>query len=344
MASGEVRGGAPASCEFDLLDPGRTVSTHRRPRAHRRLGVRAGGGRRRRAVGARSGAGASPPRRRPVPIVVACRSSTWASATLGASDGREGYAAALAARRRRSTWPAAVGRRGGAGTGATVARGGAGPRQRPGGLVSAGARWATSGWRRWWRSTPPACRAATRAAVARPPAWAAGGLGAGGNTTIGLVATNARIDKAGLPPGGPGRPRRPGPGGVPGPHARRRRRLRGRPGATGRGGRRPDVVRAAGRVHVVGGPGTPAWHRPASPIGRLGPACRDQPPGRRCARRRSRVRSTAAALVAVTRSWTSRGLAAALADLAAPATSCCWRATWGRARRPSPRASGGASG
>jgi L-aminopeptidase/D-esterase-like protein len=201
VASGEVRGGAPASREVALLDPVRTVA---------RLDalVLTGGS----AFGLASadgvarfceerGMGFATPAG-PVPIVVAL---ALFDLTVGDPSVRpgadEGYAACVAA----TDGPVEVGPVG-AGTGATVSGGGpltaAGdpaPRQ-PGGLVTGGARVG---------DLVVAALVAVNAAgvpgaddgLAVDAARALGTTGGPergfGNTTIGLVATNAALDKVG---------------------------------------------------------------------------------------------------------------------------------------------------
>jgi len=192
VASGEVRGGAPATREFALLDPVRMVT---------RLDalVLTGGS----AFGLAAadgvvrhceerGAGFVTPEG-PVPIVV-----VLALYDLGTGDPTvrpgpdQGYAACVAA----AAGPVETGRVG-AGTGARVS-GPDFPTRAPGGLVTAGAR---------------AGDLVVAALVAVNAAGMPGGddalavhiaerdpvsLGAGlTNTTIGVVATNARLDKLG---------------------------------------------------------------------------------------------------------------------------------------------------
>ena len=118
VGAGEVRGGAPATRELALLEPGRTVDARRRGRARRRLGVRARGGRRRDALPRRARAGlpdrgrAGADRARRVRV----RSRrARASARPGAD---EGYAAAVAAAAATRLRPGRVG----AGRGATVGK------------------------------------------------------------------------------------------------------------------------------------------------------------------------------------------------------------------------------
>lgn len=216
VASGEVRGGAPATREVALLDPTRTVA---------RLDalVLTGGS----AFGLAAADGVArwceergmgfPTPAGPVPIVVALALFDLMVGDPAVRPGPgEGYAACVAA----TAGPVAAGRVG-AGTGATVGGGGAavpgpGPRpRRPGGLVTAASRVgdlvvaalvAVNA-----AGAPGADDAlATGIAAAAAPAgrgdadapgapggpWSAG-LAGMGNTTIGLVATNARLDKLG---------------------------------------------------------------------------------------------------------------------------------------------------
>jgi L-aminopeptidase/D-esterase-like protein len=220
VASGEVRGGAPATREVELLDPGRTVD---------RIDalVLTGGS----AFGLASadgvvrfceerGMGFATPAG-PVPIVVALGLFDLLVGNASVRPGPdEGYTACVAA----SAGPVATGRIG-AGTGATVAagsgpvpggpderaaRGGpagtdaapapapADPARRPGGLVTAGARVG---------DLVVASLVAVNAAgapgaddtLALDIARVAGGGGGPvfGNTVVGLVATNASLDKRG---------------------------------------------------------------------------------------------------------------------------------------------------
>jgi L-aminopeptidase/D-esterase-like protein len=219
VASGEVRGGAPATRETALLEPSRTVT---------RLDalVLTGGS----AFGLATADGVVrfceergmgfPTPAGPVPIVVALGLFDLSAGDPTVRPGpTEGYAACVAA----TAGPVDVGRVG-AGTGATVGPpagpaaagspaegappGGASPREwvpprrRPGGLVTAGARAgdlvvaalvAVNA-----AGTPGADDAValdaglpSGAAIPAPPA----GAGPLANTTIGLVATNADLDK-----------------------------------------------------------------------------------------------------------------------------------------------------
>lgn len=226
VASGEVRGGAPASREVALLDPTRTV-------AHLDAVLLTGGSAfglaaadgvvrfcEERGMGFVTPAG-------PVPMVVALALFDLMVGDPTVRPGPdEGHAACVAA----GPGPVAVGRVG-AGAGATVAGspagagadsplagpgagspGGAGtetpasgpgegrPARRPGGLVAAGARVhdlvvaalvAVNA-----AGTPGAGDADALALPAgpEPPGGPAVGLG---NTTVGVVATNATLDKVG---------------------------------------------------------------------------------------------------------------------------------------------------
>lgn len=226
VASGEVRGGAPATREFELLDPGRMVD---------RIDalVLTGGS----AFGLASadgvvrfceerGMGFATPAG-PVPIVVALGLFDLMVGDASVRPGRdEGYTACVAA----TAGPVETGRIG-AGTGATVAAasapppeggvhraardrgappGPSDPARRPGGLVTATARVG---------DLVVASLVAVNAAgapgaddtLALDIAQVSGGAGAGfaaapggdggsslagfGNTVIGLVATNAALDK-----------------------------------------------------------------------------------------------------------------------------------------------------
>jgi L-aminopeptidase/D-esterase-like protein len=197
VASGDLRGGAPATRDFELLDPRRTVDRIDAVvlTGGSAFGLAAADGAMRfceeRGLGFATPAG-------PVPIVVAL-----GLFDLGVGDPRirpgadQGYAACEAA----TDGPVELGTVG-AGAGATVAKlGGAGDR-RSGGLVSAGVR---SGDLRVATlvavnavGAPGAeDRTALDMAAARD---VAGGrvTGSGfGSTTIGLLATNAHLDKVG---------------------------------------------------------------------------------------------------------------------------------------------------
>jgi L-aminopeptidase/D-esterase-like protein len=224
VASGEVRGGAPATREVALLEPTRSVS---------RLDalVLTGGS----AFGLASADGAVrfceerglgfPTPGGPVPIVVALGLYDLSTGDPSVRPGAdEGYAACVAA----EAGPVAVGRVG-AGAGATVAgmravADEAGPvERRPGGLVTAAVRVdelvvaalvavnaagvpgaADDLAIDIARVGPPGADAPRRFADGdrRPPAEAAARAsgddpGGFGNTTVGLVATNAELDKVG---------------------------------------------------------------------------------------------------------------------------------------------------
>jgi L-aminopeptidase/D-esterase-like protein len=204
VASGEVRGGAPASREMALLDPTRTVS---------RLDalVLTGGS----AFGLAAADGAMrfceerglgfPTPAGPVPIVVALGLFDLMVGDPTVRPGPdEGYAACVAA----TTGPVDVGRVG-AGTGATVGAlpsappgATAQPRRRAGGLVTASGRAGdlvvaalvavnAAGVPGGDDAAALDATLDSGAALAAPPAGGAGQA----NTTIGLVATNADLDK-----------------------------------------------------------------------------------------------------------------------------------------------------
>ncbi|HEX6420472.1 MAG TPA: P1 family peptidase [Acidimicrobiales bacterium] len=212
VASGEVRGGAPATREVALLDPTRTVA---------RLDalVLTGGS----AFGLAAADGVArwceergmgfPTPAGPVPIVVALGLFDLMVGDPAVRPGPgEGYAACEAA----SDGPVAAGRVG-AGTGATVGGGGAAvpgagpPGRRPGGLVTAASRVGdlvvaalvavnAAGTPGGDDALAPGIAAARAPSAGDPDAaatpWSAGLAGLG-NTTIGVVATNARLDKLG---------------------------------------------------------------------------------------------------------------------------------------------------
>jgi L-aminopeptidase/D-esterase-like protein len=204
VASGEVRGGAPASREMALLDPTRTVS---------RLDalVLTGGS----AFGLAAADGAMrfceergmgfPTPAGPVPIVVALGLFDLMVGDPTVRPGPdEGYAACVAA----TTGPVDVGRVG-AGTGATVGTrpsappgATAPPRRRAGGLVTASGRAGdlvvaalvavnAAGVPGGDDAAALDAALTSGAAIVAPPAGAAEQA----NTTIGLVATNADLDK-----------------------------------------------------------------------------------------------------------------------------------------------------
>jgi L-aminopeptidase/D-esterase-like protein len=197
VASGEVRGGAPATRDFELLDPRRTATRIDAVvlTGGSAFGLAAADGAMRfceeRGRGFATPAG-------PVPIVVALGLFDLGVGDSAVRPGADqGYAACQAA----ADGPVELGTVG-AGTGATVAKlDPAGDRQ-PGGLVSAGVE--TRGLRVATLVAVNAAgvpgaedRMALDIAAARDVA-AARVTGTGfGNTTIGLVATNARLDKVG---------------------------------------------------------------------------------------------------------------------------------------------------
>lgn len=190
VASGEVRGGAPATREWALLAPHRTV-------AHLDAVVLAGGSAfglaaadgvarfcEERGMGVTTVAG-------PVPIVVAA-----ALFDLGVGDpsvrprAESGYAACVAA----TAGEVAVGRIG-AGAGATVGKWRGREHARPGGVGSAafdagplvvGALVAVNAWGDVGTVDGP-----------EPAQWPTGSAHRFGSTTIGVIATNATLDKVG---------------------------------------------------------------------------------------------------------------------------------------------------
>jgi L-aminopeptidase/D-esterase-like protein len=195
VASGDARGGAPATRDFVLLDPRRTVSRIDAVvlTGGSAFGLAAADGAMRfceeRGVGFATPAG-------PVPIVVALGLFDLGVGDPAVRPGADqGYAACEAA----TDGPVELGTVG-AGTGATVAKldpaGG-----RPGGLVSAGAQ---AGELRLAALVAVNAvgvpggedRTALDIAAARDAAARVTGTGFG-NTTIGMVATNARLDKVG---------------------------------------------------------------------------------------------------------------------------------------------------
>jgi L-aminopeptidase/D-esterase-like protein len=195
VASGEVRGGAPATREVELLDPGRTVS---------RLDalVLTGGS----AFGLASADGVVqfceergmgfPTPAGPVPIVVALGLFDLMVGDPAVRPGPdEGYAACVGA----STDPVETGRVG-AGTGATVGTVGDAavpPGRAPGGLVTAGARvddLVVAALVAMNAAGVPGADDAMAVDVARRGADPAAPVF--GNTVIGLVATTATLDKA----------------------------------------------------------------------------------------------------------------------------------------------------
>lgn len=191
VASGEVRGGAPASREFALLDPVRLVD--------RVDAVVLSGGSAFGLAAAEGvmtllrerGAGLPTPFG-PVPIVVGL-SLFDASVGTGPPDAAAGRAAALAAL---SGAPLATGGAG-AGTGATTGKwrgrldpGGLGRADRPAGAATVTALVAVNAW---GDVLGPDGSPVTGGDVTGAPV--APGLGQ--NTTIGVVLTDARLDKAG---------------------------------------------------------------------------------------------------------------------------------------------------
>ncbi len=195
VASGEVRGGAPGSREWALLDPRRTVR-------HVDAVVLTGGS----ALGLATCDGAArwceergigwPTAAGPVPIVVGLVIFDLTVGTVGARPGTEaGYAACLDAR----AGTDAVGRgRVGAGTGATIGKWRGAEHSRPAGIGSAAA-----------THEGVTVAALVVANGVGDPAGPAGGepgprvLATGGPpvadgeaTTIGVVVTDARLGKA----------------------------------------------------------------------------------------------------------------------------------------------------
>jgi L-aminopeptidase/D-esterase-like protein len=188
VASGEVRGGAPATREFALLDPQRMVTRLDALvlTGGSAFGLAAADGVMRHCE--ERGAGFVTPEG-PVPIVVALALYDLGTGDASVRPGADqGYAACVAA----TAGPVETGRVG-AGTGARVS-GPDFPARAPGGLVTAGAR---SG------DLVVAALVAVNAAgqpggddalALRLAELPARGLA---NTTIGVVATNARLDKLG---------------------------------------------------------------------------------------------------------------------------------------------------
>jgi L-aminopeptidase/D-esterase-like protein len=191
VASGEVRGGAPGTREWDLLAPSRTV-------ARLDAVVLAGGSAfglaacdgvvhwcEQRGIGFPTAAG-------PVPIVVGAVLYDLMAGDPAVRPGpAAGYAACLAA----VAGPVPTGAVG-AGTGATVDKWLGPDRIRPGGIGSAA---------RWSGDVVVGALVAVNAfggLRSREPAaqvrWPAGQGGAAfENTTIGVIATNASLDKSG---------------------------------------------------------------------------------------------------------------------------------------------------
>ncbi|HKE76083.1 MAG TPA: P1 family peptidase [Acidimicrobiales bacterium] len=197
VASGEVRGGAPASRELALLEPGRTVERIDALvlTGGSAFGLAAADGVMRfceeRGMGFVTPAG-------PVPIVPALALFDLMVGDPAVRPGPDaGYAACVAAR----AGPPEVGRVG-AGTGATVMGPGADLARVPGGLASAGvaagdlvvaALVAVNAAGRPGGESSLAVDLAGLMAAAAPAPGPPGG--APTNTVIGLVATNARLDK-----------------------------------------------------------------------------------------------------------------------------------------------------
>jgi L-aminopeptidase/D-esterase-like protein len=186
VASGEVRGGAPGTREFELLAPERTV-------ARVDAVVLAGGS----AFGLAACDGAVrwceerglgfPTAAGPVPIVVgAVLYDLMVGDAAARPDAEAGYAACVAA----SDGMVALGSVG-AGTGATVAKWHGREYARPGGLGSATLREGDL-----VVAALLAVNAFGDRIGAAPPA-AIDPAGAFTNTTIGVVATNAALDKVG---------------------------------------------------------------------------------------------------------------------------------------------------
>jgi L-aminopeptidase/D-esterase-like protein len=198
VASGEVRGGAPASRELALLEPGRTVERIDAlvMTGGSAFGLAAADGVMRfceeRGMGFVTPAG-------PVPIVPALALFDLMVGDPAVRPGPDaGYAACVAAH----AGPPELGRVG-AGTGATVMGPGADLARVPGGMASAGvaagdlvvaALVAVNAAGRPGGDSSLAVDLAGLMAAAAPSSGPPGG-GAPTNTVIGLVATNARLDK-----------------------------------------------------------------------------------------------------------------------------------------------------
>jgi L-aminopeptidase/D-esterase-like protein len=195
VASGDVRGGAPATRELELLDPRRTVSRIDAVvlTGGSAFGLAAADGAMRFCE--EQGMGFATPVG-PVPIVVALALFDLAVGDPAARPGpHEGYAACVGA----TDGPVPLGSVG-AGAGATVAKFGPAPDRRPGGLVSAG----SEGGGRRVAALVAVNAAGTPGADDRTALDLAGAHDVAGarvtgtgfaNTTIGVVATNARLDK-----------------------------------------------------------------------------------------------------------------------------------------------------
>jgi L-aminopeptidase/D-esterase-like protein len=197
VASGDVRGGAPATRDFELLDARRTVTRIDAVMlaGGSAFGLAAADGAMRfceeRGQGFATPAG-------PVPIVVGLALFDLAVGDPAVRPGAdEGYAACVAA----TDGPVELGMVG-AGTGATVAKVDPSADRRPGGLVSAGAE---AGDLRIAAlvavnavGVPGAEDRSALDIAAAADVAAARVTGTGfGSTTIGVVATNARLDKVG---------------------------------------------------------------------------------------------------------------------------------------------------
>ena len=196
VGSGEVRGGAPATRETALLEPGPPGGAGRRRGALRRVGLRAGRRRRRRPVPGRAGPGL--PDARPGRSRSSWRAALFDLPVAQAPGAEEGWAAAVDAARGE---PAVSGRIG-AGRGATVGKwrgrehgvaGGLGTaavieggrhRRRPRGLQPARRR-----DRRRRRGAGRFAGSRRRHRRSRPAAPFE-------NTTLVVVATDARLGKA----------------------------------------------------------------------------------------------------------------------------------------------------
>ncbi|HEY7073621.1 MAG TPA: P1 family peptidase [Acidimicrobiales bacterium] len=192
VASGEVRGGAPATREFDLLDPVRMVNRLDAVllTGGSAFGLAAADGVVRHCE--ERGAGFVTPAG-PVPIVVGL-----ALYDLGIGDPtvrpgpEQGYAACVAA----TAGPVETGRVG-AGTGAQVS-GPDFPERAPGGLVTAGVRAGDLVVAALVAVNAAGLPGGDDALAVRIAEAGLAGLGTAlTNTTIGVVATNARLDKVG---------------------------------------------------------------------------------------------------------------------------------------------------
>jgi len=195
VASGEVRGGAPATREWALLEPGMLVQ-------HVDAVVLTGGS----AFGLASADGAMrwceergigfPTAAGPVPIVVGLALYDLGAGIAGVRPGKdEGYAACLAASAGQFVTGSV-----GAGTGATVGKyrgpehvraGGIGTASVEDGPVAVGALVAVNAV---GELLSPQRSAFERLGSAGAPSET---VGLGENTTIGVLVTNARLDKAG---------------------------------------------------------------------------------------------------------------------------------------------------